>query len=378
MTRVTFVSSGLDTGGAEFALLRLLPAMRAYEVESSVVSLRSIGAIGPQLQSLSVPTLCLGMPAPSAILVGLPRLVRHLRKWGSMVVHGWMYHGNMAATAAATVAQLPVVWGIRQSLGLANRDRWLTRRIIEAGALLSGRPSRIVYNSAAARGQHEQRGYYSSYGVVIPNGFDTEQLRPNAAQAKAIRGELGITEGAPVIGHVARFHPSKDHQAFLKVAATLRDKFPNAVFVMVGEGVDASNPQLAALITQLGLSNRLRLLGRRGDVARLMSAFDVFCLTSTGMEGFPNVIGEAMSCGVPCVGTAVGDVAELIDETGEVVPPGDPAAIAAAVSRLLELKPVVRGALGAQARKRIIDRFSIDEVARRYADLLHAVADRQR
>jgi len=373
---VTFVTSGLATGGAEYALLRLLPAMRAFGVESSVVSLRSVGAISPLLQARSIYTTHLGIPAPSALLLGLPTLVRDVRKWRSAVVHGWMYHGNLAASIVGACTALPVVWGIRQSLGLGTRDKWLTRRVIQAGALASEGVASIVYNSAKARQQHEQRGYASRRGVVLPNGFDTEQLAPDGGVGKAVRRELNIEPGAPVIGHVARMHPAKDHASFVHAAATVREKFPGAVFVMVGEGVGPSSAELASLTSRLGLGGSVRLLGRREDVARLMTAFDVLCLTSSGMEGFPNVIGEAMSCGVPCVGTAVGDVAEVIGDTGEVVPPGEPEAVAAAVARLLSLAPAARHALGMRARQRIVERFSIGAVARRYADLLHSVVKR--
>jgi len=145
------------------------------------------------------------------------------------------------------------------------------------------------------------------------------------------------------------------------------------MFVLVGEGVDASQGELTALISRLGLASNVRLLGRRDDLPRLLAGLDVVCLTSTG-ESFPNAIGEAMSCGVPCVSTAVGDVAELIGDTGAVVAPGEPAAVAAAVVRLLSLEPPQRRALGERARARIVDRFSIGEVARRYAGLLHAAA----
>lgn len=375
--RVTFVSSGLETGGAEFALLRLLPAMRMHGVESCVVSLRSEGTIGPQLNAASIPTVSLRLPAPSALVLALPRLVRAIRRERAALVHGWMYHGNLAALLVGARAGIPVVWGIRQSLGLGTRDKWLTRRVIQAGALASGRTALIVYNSAAAREQHERRGYSHRHGAVLPNGFDSEQFRPDDALGCVVRNELGIDQGAPAIGHVARFHPAKDHPAFLRAAALLRERFPNAVFVLAGEGVDASNRELASLIASLGLAENVRLLGRRDDIARLMPAFEVLCLTSAGMEGFPNAIGEAMSCGVPCVGTAVGDVAELIGDTGEVVQPGDPEAVAAAVTRLLSLDPAARRALGVRARQRIVDRFSIGEIARRYAELLHSVAEQR-
>ena len=375
--RVTFVTSGLETGGAEFALLRLLPALRASDIESSVVSLRSAGTVGPLLLAESVPVSELGMPAPGAVLFGLPRVVRTLREWRPSVLHGWMYHGNIAATMAALRARLPVVWGIRQSLGLGTRDKWLTQRVIQAGALMSRHPALIVYNSAAAREQHERRGYAPDTGAVVPNGFDTDRLRPDGLQRLAVRRALGIDQGVLVVAKVARFHPAKDYPTFLRAAARCRDRFPDAMFLMIGEGINASNRELGKLISSLDLGNNVRLLGRRDDVARLMAAFDVLCLTSSGMEGFPNVVGEAMSCGVPCVGTAVGDVTELIGDTGEVVSPGDPEAVAAALGRLLALEPAERRELGEHARQRIINHFSLGEVARKYAELLFSVVDRR-
>lgn len=371
-TQVTFVTSGLDTGGAEFALLRLLPAMRTYGVDSAVVSLRSGGALEARMVAASIPTVSLGLSTPLSLLTAVPRLVDVVRQSRSVLVHGWMYHGNLAATAAAVVSRVPVVWGIRQSLVFGNRDKWLTRRIIQAGARMSARPRLIVYNSAAARTQHQSRGYSELQGVVIPNGFDIGQLRPDEAIRASARAELELTDDAPVVAQVARYHPVKDYPTFLRAAARLAASSPRAVFVMVGDGVDLSNGELMRLIAGFGLTDRVRLLGRRDDVARLMAGFDVLCLTSAA-EAFPNVIGEAMSCGVPCVGTAVGDVAELIGDAGEVVPPGDAEAVAAAVGRLLALEPAARRTLGQRARQRIVDRYSISEVARRYADLLQSV-----
>lgn len=376
--RVTFVSSGLDTGGAESALLRLLPAVRTFGIEPSVVSLRSAGTVGPMLESLAIPTVYLELPRPAAILGGLSVLMRHLRQSRSALVHGWMYHGNLAALLAAARLGLPVLWGIRQSLGLGTRDKWLTRRVIGAGALLSARADAIVYNSTAARLQHERRGYSAARATVVPNGFDTENLKPDVSLRDAVRAELGIGKTTPVIGHVARFHPAKDHLGFLRAAARVRQRHPSATFVLAGEGVDASNRDLARAVAGLGLDRDVRLLGRRQDIPRLMNAFDVLCLTSSGMEGFPNVLGEAMSCQVPCVGTAVGDVAEVIGDAGEVVAPGDPDAVAAAIQRLLSLEPTALLELGAKARQRIIDRFSIEDVARRYVQLLYSGAGQRR
>lgn len=375
--RVTFISSGLDTGGAEFALLRLLPAMRKFGIESSVVSLRSAGTIGPRLEDNGVAVTALGLPGGVGWCTSWLRLRASLLDFSPGLLHGWMYHGNLVALAAAGRLRLPIAWGIRQSLGRGNRDKWLTRCVIDVGGRMSSRVDLIVYNSAVARKQHEAQGYDAARSAVVPNGFDTTLLRPNTSLRGAVRSELGIAHDAPVLAQVARYHAGKDYPTLLRAAVRVIAALPNVRFLLIGEGVERSNAALWALVSELGLSAHVHLLGRRDDVPRLLCAVDIATLTSAGMEGFPNALGEAMSCGAPCVGTAVGDIPELIGDTGEVVPPGDPQAVASAVIRLLELETAKRRALGERARQRIVERFGIDNVASRYAAMLHALVDQR-
>lgn len=374
--RVAFLSTGLGTGGAEMALLRLLPAFRVRGIDAMVVSLRSQGTIGPRLQAEGIPVAALDLPGIVAAASAWTRLLGCLRSFSPTLLHGWMYHGNLAALAAAGRLGLPVAWGIRQSLGLGTRDKWLTRRIIGAGARLSRRADLIVYNSAVSRTQHESRGYEAARAVVVPNGFDTEAWRPDATLRLQVRAELGIGPDVPVVAQVARYHPGKDYPTLLRAAAQVIAGHPAARFLLVGEGIDGTNEALMQLVRDMKLEEKALMLGRRDDIARLLAAVDIAVLSSAGMEGFPNAIGEAMSCGIPCVGTRVGDLPYLIGDTGEVVPASDPQALAAALMRLVSMPPADRRALGARARARIVDNFSIEEIAGRYANLLFEVAGR--
>jgi glycosyltransferase involved in cell wall biosynthesis len=369
---VAFLSSGLETGGAELALLRLTAALRAHAVTSSVVSLRGPGAVGALFRQAAIDVLPLGLPAPASVVAALPRLSEFLRRRSASLVHGWMYHGNLAAYLAGRRLHLPVVWGIRQSLAGAQ-DPWLTRRVISVGARLSRTVDAIVYNSAGARVQHEARGYAAPKSAVIPNGFDTDRLQPNAELRNAVRAQLGITADAPVVIQVARFHADKDYPNLLRAAAQVAADVPGVTFLLVGQGVDATNAGLARLVNDLDMQRCVRMLGRRDDVARLFAAADVSVLGSVS-ESFPNVIGEAMCCGVPCVATAVGDVPQLIGDTGVVVPPNDSRALAAGIVHILSLDASARHALGAKARERIVQNYSIGEVARRYAEFLFSVS----
>ncbi len=372
MMKVVFLSSGLDTGGAEFALLRLTTAIRQFGITPAVVSLRDLGVVGPMLRQSSIEVLTLGLPTLTSLVTALPRLSSYLRRRRASLLHGWMYHGNLAALVAGRRLGLPVVWGIRQSLFRAQ-DKWLTRRVIGAGARLSRGADLIVYNSVVARSQHEACGYAGAKATVVPNGFETERLRPDDTLRAVMRAQLGIAATAQVVAQVARFHPDKDYPTLLRAAARVISVFPEACFLLVGAGVDESNAELVKMVDDLGLRPHVRMLGRRDDVANLLAAADVVALSSIA-EAFPNVLGEAMCCGVPCVGTAVGDVSELIRDTGEVVPPSNPDALAAALVRLLLLESGARRELGARARDRIIRNYSIAEIARRYAELLFSVA----
>jgi glycosyltransferase involved in cell wall biosynthesis len=172
----------------------------------------------------------------------------------------------------------------------------------------------------------------------------------------------------PLIGLVARYHPMKDHENFLLAASCLAAVRPDVCFVLAGYGVDAGNVDLLALIDALGLRHRVFLLGEVAEVATLTSGFDVAC-SSSWSEAFPNAVGEAMSCGVPCVVTDVGDSAEIVGDTGWIVPPRDPEALAVAWNKALSIGSETRRALGARARARVLERYGMTAVVGHYEAL---------
>ncbi len=186
---------------------------------------------------------------------------------------------------------------------------------------------------------------------------------------------MSIAQDALAIGLVARVHPVKDHANFLRAAAQFAAEHTNAVFVLVGDGADQSNPELAGLIDELQLRDKVRLCGRRTDIAAVDNALDIASSSSWG-EAFPNAIAEAMACGTPCVATDVGDVRDIIGETGVVVPPRDPIALSEGWARLAALGAEGRRELGQRARQRIIDRYSLAANAQAYAELWRSLAAR--
>lgn len=373
---MTHIISGLGTGGAEVSLLRLMEGSPSLRSGAVVISLRDHGTIGARIESAGVPVVSLGLTGRPT-LGALWRLRRHVQVGKPEVLQGWMYHGNLAAVAAGALGapQTPVVWNIRHSVHDLDHEKPATARVIRLCALLSRRPARIIYNSRVSASLHASMGFSTDRAVIIANGFDTETFRPSSAARAAVRGALGIGLDIPLVGMVARYHPVKDHRTFLEAAARLAGTVADIQYLLAGSGVDDTNAELSSWIRELGLEGRIRLLGETSEIPRLMAALDVLGSSSV-TEGFPNVVGEAMSAGVPCAVTDVGDSAWLVEGTGRIVPPRDSYALAAAIGELLAMPVDGRRALGEAARARIEREFALQSVMRRYEELYAELAPR--
>lgn len=368
---VCHLIGALERGGAEAMLAKLCESHDRTRARFSVVALHA-GPLEDRFRRSDVPLEIAGLdrgriPRPREVL----RVARLLRDARPEVIHGWMYHGNLAATLLAPRG-VPVLWNIRQTLYDVGREPRLTRAIIRAGAALSRRPVATVYNSHVSAAQHAAIGFRDRRPVVLPNGFDTARFAPDPDARMALRRELGLGPDALLVGHVARMHPMKDHGTMLAAVARLAGAWPTLHLVLAGEGIAP-----AAFAGQLPgeVQGRVHFLGAREDLPRLTAAFDVAALSSAWGEGFPNVLGEALACGVPVVCTDIGDAARVVGDAGRVVPPRNPAALAAAIAELLG-DAELRRRLGAAGRQRVVAEFSIERVADRYVALYEAVARR--
>ncbi len=368
------IITSLSTGGAELSLLKLLAASPALRAGARVISLRDLGTVGPRLEALGIPVWATGirrsLPTPAAVL----RLRKMVRAASPSLLQGWMYHGNLAALAARgwLRKRVPLVWNIRHSVYSLGAEKPMTAMVIRLGAMLSRWPDRIIYNSRLAASQHEGLGYASDRTLVIPNGFDIARFFPRSDVRSPVRAELGLASDTTLVGVVGRYHPMKGHENFLRAVAVVRREFPDARFVMAGTGVTPDNRDLMEVVGALQMREAVLPLGELSDTSRLMAALDLLCLPSSS-EGFPNVVGEAMACGVPCVVTDVGDAAWLVGETGIVVPPRDPAALAEGMRQLLRAPSNARVQLGAAARRRIESHFTLAAVIQQYTDIYSAL-----
>jgi glycosyltransferase involved in cell wall biosynthesis len=198
---------------------------------------------------------------------------------------------------------------------------------------------------------------------VVANGFDTERFRPEPARGLAQRKVWGIPEGVPLIGIAGRLDPVKDHPTFLRMAARLRHSQGDVWFVCMGDGGSDYLKFLQSMATSLGIGDRVKWPGVCLDMPSAYNALSLLALTSTD-EGFPNVLGEAMACGIPCLSTPAGDAARLIGDTGRLCSFGDDAALAEAAASLLSEPPEARAARARICRDRVVTAFSIEALVR--------------
>jgi glycosyltransferase involved in cell wall biosynthesis len=361
--KILYVTAGLRGGGAEAMLARLATAEPRLAEEITIVSLLPAEADVFRQIAADVRVVELRFDRPGGIAAGLFKLAKLIAENRPDIVQGWMYHGDLAALVALVMsgrrAGTRLIWSIRCSaLDLRCYGVGL-RLVVKACTLLSGWPDLVTANSVAGLKSHLARGYRPRRAEVVANGIDVDQFKPDAAARRAVRSELGIPPDATVLAHVARVDPMKDHAGFLAAMTDL----PDLSALMVGAGTEG-----------LPTARNVVRLGRRHDVARLLSAADFVVSSSCFGEGFSNVLAEGMACGLPAIATDVGDAKLIIGDTGLVVPPENPGALAAAIRALACEPALARADRRRRARARIVENFAMSRALQRYGDLYASLA----
>jgi len=370
MIKVMHIITTLGPAGAENMLCRIASGMDSTLFENEVVSLTGILDLAERMQAMGVRVRTLSMkrsfPNPMLVI----RLAKWIRESKPDVIHTWMYHANLIGSLAARLAgNVPVVWGIHHNAFDPRIDKRRTMLVNRACAFLSRKfAARILFCSEASLHTHKKLSYAAEKLEVIPNGFDLEQAKPDPTAHDSLRKELGIPSDSIVIGIGARFHPHKDHRNFIRAAALLHKQMPEIHFLLFGMGITWENTELVGWIHSAGIRERCHLLGARDDVSRLFSGVNI-ATTSSRSEAFPIVVGEAMACGTPCVVTDVGDSALIVENTGKVVAPEDPHALAGAWRSLIDAGPAVRRRLGIAARSRVERHFALPEIVQSYQSI---------
>lgn len=368
MKTILHIISGLNNGGAEGVLYRLCKYDSKHQ--HVVVSMMNEGKYGPLLREAGVVMFCLNMPQGRVTFSGLWHLFKFVRQHKPDVVQTWMYHADLIGGVIARLAGMRnVFWNIRHTTLEPGKSKKSTILIAKLCAYLSGFiPKGIVCCAQEAVRVHSELGYKYSKMIVIGNGYDLDILNPNDDLAIRFKTELNIKTNTALLGMVGRFNPQKDHFGLLTALSMIKDRSSYFKVALIGSDLNSSNSALNDQIKKLGLEANLLLLDQRMDVPAIMNGLDIHVLSSSS-EGFPNVLAESMACGTPCVTTDVGDAAIIVGDTGWVVPPKDPQALANAILEAMEEQqnnPQAWQARKQACRQRIVDDFSIEKMLTRY------------
>jgi len=365
--KILFLLRSLNYGGAERQLVLLAKGLHERGHHIVVVTFYSGGPLERELQEAGVRVRPLHKRGRWDLLYFLFRLTRVVREERPDILHSYLTDQNLVAILLKPLfPKSRIVWGVRCSMMDSKQYDWVAGLSLKLTCRLATFADVIIANSHVGREHHVALGYPAQKTVVISNGIETKRFRPDPKARDRIRAEWDIPEHEKLIGLVGRLDPMKDHSNFLNAAALLVREGKQFRFVCVGDGPIEYRASLQELSRTLGLEEYMTWVSARADVSDIYSALDLLVSSSSFGEGFSNVIGEAMACGVPCAVTDVGDSAWVVGDQGAVVPPKNSVALADAIQKLLNRKtndPV-------QIRRRIVNELSVNSLVTNTEDVL--------
>jgi len=370
--KVAHISTGLDTGGAEVQLIRILEKLDKNKFEMIVISLHEETYLADKIRNeLELPVYSLGLKKNP---LNVRKAYKILKEFNPDVIHGTMYEGGVVGTLFNKFLpkKPPVIWTVHEGLEHYKTEPLRKQLQLRAWSVISNLPDCMMYVSHLNCEQHMDWGFKNRKALVMTNGVDTQTFKPNPSARQSIRDEIGIPQDAFVIGITARFHPVKNHVGFLRAAGLLHKSHPDVHFLMVGTDIDDSNTALTDIIAENDMQANVHMLGNREDIPNIVNAYDVASLTSFG-EAFPLTLGEAMATAVPCVATNVGDNEFIVKDTGRVVPADNDQALADAWQELVEMDKEEFKRLGESALQRALDNFTLKKQVQAHESLYESL-----
>lgn len=357
-------------GGTETQVMKLVQGLHSSRFDLHFACLKRWGEFLAEIEAsrrplVEYPVNCL---YNHNALIKRLKFARYIKRNRIHIVHTYGFYANVFAVPAARLAGAPVIIAsIRDTGGYQTPTQDLVQK------LMCRLADRIVVNAEAIRQWLTAEGYNPEKITVIRNGVDLSRFATKTRGGK-LREELELPQGAPLIAVLARLHPFKGIEYFLEAATIVRRRFPEARFLVVGEGrtmvngqvVDSSyKRELEGYAARLGLGDRAVFTGLRLDVPEVLSEIAVSVLPCVSSEGLSNSLLESMAAGVPVVATTVGGNPEVVQDgvTGLLVPPRDPAALACAICLLLENREAAVK-LGQAGRQRVTEHFSLEKMVR--------------
>ncbi len=369
--KILHVVPGLGDGGAEAVLFGLVARLSNFE--HCIICLGPSGKYERMLNDVGAKVVVVNLKFTWSAIGRLSATRHMVGDFRPEVVQGWLYHGNLAASILTLgFRRTRLFWSLHHTNLVKGIDPWHTRLVSKIGSFFSYLlPRKIVCVAETTRKLHEMCGYDPRKLELIPNGHDVELYSPNDIVRDQFRTSMKILPDVFVFGTAARYAPQKDIPNLLNAISHLCASRDDFVYFLFGEGMTVENKSLADLVFDLGISSKVRLMGPQVSMHQIYPGLDAYVSSSAFGEALPNVICEAMACGVPCVTTDVGDSGEIVRGTGLKVQPSNAVALGDAMEVMMRLSDDGEGwrVRRKNCRARIVKDFSLEKSARAYSDL---------
>lgn len=366
--RVTHLITGLGSGGAEAMLYKVLK-YRSENYNIKVISMTDLGFYGERIKSMGIKVITLDMNHKYKVLYFPFKLYYNLIKTDTLQT--WLYHANFIGTIFGVFTNTDkIIWGVRQTDYSFENNSRSAATLSRLSKYISFIPTYILSNSDEVTKVHQELGYLKSRFITINNGFELDNYYFDEENRRMYRKEFNILENELLFINVARFDIQKDHNTLFKSLELLikRYKFTNFKILLVGRDINKDNLKLINYIKESELTDYVILEEQRSDVNKILSAADIFLLSSLG-EGFPNVIGEAMATSLICLATDVGDCRVILGDTGFIVSKKDPDQFSKKLYDIINMRPEEKELLKLKTRERVVDNYNIEDIVDKYEEL---------
>ena len=370
--KVDFLIRSLGQGGAERQLMILASGLAQRGHQVRILTFYGGGHYETEARSRGLNIINLQKKGRWDLIPFLLRLALAWQGYQPDLIHSYMSEANLVSTLLQPWHRRPLVWGLRASQADLSQYDWLARATAWLEGQGSGWADLTIANSEAGRVHALARGFSASRLSVVDNGFECAQWIRDPEAGRAFRSAHGLPLDQPILGLVGRVDPAKGHAVFLQAAARLSRTHPRVHYLLVGEDPWSQRDRMKAFGASLGIDAKVHWLPGQRDMVAVYSALDGLVSASLS-EGFPNVLAEAMACGLRPVTTAVGDSARVVRPCGWVVPPGDAGALAAGMDTWLEAWESRRAWPGPDPRAHIEGAFGVDRLVIRTEARLQGV-----
>lgn len=368
MKKIVHIISGLKSGGAERSLFNVCNSNISDYFIQSVICLGDKAIYGDKLEELGVEVYYLNFKNSNKLYAFL-NFKNIIKKISPDIVQGWMTHGNFASVLAYFIlsGRPSLFWNIRQTVYKLKHEYILTRFLFLINILLSRIPNGIISNANISIKQLIKFGYKNDSFILIPNGFDTNYWKPDHNLRQIERNKLKFNENDFVLGYVGRYHPMKNIKLLLEAFHKLSQQNSKIKLVIVGQNLNNYNIKEKSIIDMIP-QNQILIIDNTEDVKKYYNIFDLLILCSAWGEGFPNVLGEAMSSELCCISTPVGDTPDILEDVGYLVPLDDVDFLIEKVKNCMD-NPEELNKLGRKARIKILNQYSMEKTINSYLNI---------